>query len=149
MQTLPQRLKSTCAVQCDLTPTTSPPCSQLVPLPLLCRQGPIGFLRLPPNSLTSGFSVLASFYSGYHTAAKLKCWLFSKDTFSFVSEVLPILFSLPVTLFLSPPVSVNFCCTTNLPTFLPAAGSVHVSGFQQEEESRCTSTSSLCVCHAG
>lgn len=115
-----------------------------------CPEGPHFSLWLTQSFLTSPFtslsSFLASFYSGYHAPAKLKCWLFSKHTFSFVSVFSPILFSLPVTLLLSPPVSVNLCCTTNLHNCLPSAGSLHVSGFQQEEESQCASIFQVSAC---
>ena len=63
-------------------------------------------------SVTLPSSYLASFYSGYHTQPKWNAGYSPKIHFLLLS-FLPILFSLPVTLFLCPPVSANFCCITN------------------------------------
>lgn len=56
---------------------------------------------------------LTNIISSLFTPSKLKGWPFSKDMFPYVSEFLPILFSLPVTLFPSPAASGHICYITN------------------------------------
>lgn len=137
------------------THQVTPLLQTLQPSPPPGRQSPNFLLWLTENFLispqfTSPSSFLASFYSRYHTPAKLKCWLFSKDTFSFVCEFLPALFPLPVTLLQALPVSVYFRCLTNHPNsffLLQAALHASVPSRRRRQALTCKSLSHLLILH--